>query len=93
MKTQQEIEKLAFDYAYQFRDNDIKIQDANHNGFVEGYSKCQQDNADNMVKDLVAFIKYYKSTAEMSALSSGENLDLSIENIAEKFIQSLNKQE
>jgi len=60
--------------------------------FIAGYNQSNQDNHDSRLKDLVDFLKYYKSTAVMSFESNGENLDLSMEQVAEKYIKLIENQ-
>lgn len=83
METPEEIEKLAIEYCKSVKRT---CEDGNvFSGYVNGYKKCQE----NRIVDLVSFIKYYKRTAILSFESSGENLDLTLEEIAEKYIKSL----
>lgn len=41
-----DVEKLAFDYAYQYNDCEVQRMDDRQGGFEEGYNQCLQDNAD-----------------------------------------------
>lgn len=83
METTEEIEKLAIEYCKSIK-NTCEDGDV-FSGYINGYKKSQE----NRIGDLVGFIYYYKSTSIMSFKSSGENLDLTLEEIAEKYIKSL----
>lgn len=54
------------------------------NGFRTGFSYSNVEKKFTL-NDLVWFLKYYRATAEMSALSSGENLDLPLLELAKKY--------
>lgn len=44
MKTQKEIEQLAYEYAI------IDFDDYAFSGFITGYSQCQEDMADELIR-------------------------------------------
>lgn len=80
MKTKKEIEQLAKEHSIKL-DND---DDAIESGFIEGYTKCQEDMAD----------KKYTEKDIRKAIKFGQTMELLPEYVPiPDFINSLNKQD
>jgi hypothetical protein len=86
MKTQEEIEKLAYKYAI----NDF--DDYAFNGYIEGYTQCQQDMAKDQTVTRFEVIdtngrvyQKWNCNVELSYQDDGRTLKV--------FINSLNKQD
>lgn len=48
MKSKEEIEQLANEYTNDKSSSDV-FKDAHKNDFINGYTQCQEDNADNFL--------------------------------------------
>ena len=88
MKTKDEIEQLATDYAKQFdyaEDNNADID------YIEGYNQCQKDNADEKYteEDLINFAHFYFQETFTSAMQTCK----STQQILQEWFNSLNKQD
>ena len=88
MKTQEEIEKLAYKYAI----NDFDYYA--FNGYIVGYTQCQEDMADKKYteEDLREAIDMARMLSHVSCLGEGEHR-LKYSNTEEDIIESLNKQD
>lgn len=82
MKSKEEIEQLADDYANNKSSSDV-FKDAHKNDFIQGYTQCQEDMADK------------KYTEEDIRKAVRIFFPLSVDDIVklDKYINSLNKQD
>ena len=81
MKTQEEIEKLANDWLIK---TPIKEWGGAENGFMQGYTQCQEDNKDK---------KYTEEDLHTILRLRKEWYSHTDKNVVRDFINSLNKQE
>ena len=83
-----DVEKLAKD-EHMFNHKSIKEIDFRL-GVEVGFQKAQELLSDRMFtkNDLILFIKYYNGTVPLSFTSTGENNELSIEEVVNNFILS-----
>ena len=84
MKSKEEIEQLANEYANGKSSSDV-FKDAHKNDFINGYTQCQQD-MQPLLNDLFSL---WQSLAEVGEISVGKNFTKKYEELK----NSLNKQD
>lgn len=93
MKTQKEIEQLAQEvhFVSQYHGLDADGCFNQYQGFIKGYTKCQEDMADK-IKEAVNLLDKIVENTELFFGYDVANKNSNIRN-AKIFIKSLNKQE
>jgi spore coat polysaccharide biosynthesis protein SpsF (cytidylyltransferase family) len=91
MKSKEEIEQLAERYADGYSTEEAH---ASYIAFQDGYTKCQEDNADKKYteEDIREAIDMARQLSHVSCLEDGEHR-LKYSNTEDDIINSLNKQD
>ena len=94
MKSKEEIEQLA--------ENSSEVQEATYttqhkitykHGYIDGYTQCQEDMADEMENCMRFFLKHtQKQITDRIAKESPDDFDVAKE-VVKFYINSLNKQD